>query len=112
MKKKEENLLVYVPVHTTKHQWELLEDGIVQIQIERKAWLDRVVRFFAKTPKIMKIDLDAYGSRVWLEIDGVKNVGAIADKLKAEFGDEVEPLYERLVTYMRILYNNKFISFI
>ncbi len=111
-KHKGENLLDFIPAHTEKHNWVKLETGIVQIQIERNTWLDRLVRVFAKTPKQMKIDLDEYGSKVWLEIDGKTDVHNIGKKLKESFGEEIEPLYPRLAQYINILKNNKFITFV
>lgn len=32
--------------------------------------------------------------------------------MKARFGDDAEPLYDRLVKYMQILHNNEFILFV
>ena len=31
--------------------------------------------------------------------------------MKAQFGEKAEPLYDRLVKYMQILHNNRFILF-
>ena len=51
------------------------------------------------------------GSFLWKQIDGEKTVGQLADALKAQFGKDAEPLYDRLVKYMQILRNNRFILF-
>ena len=40
---------------------------------------------------------------VWPLIDGTRTVYEIAELVKAEFGDKAEPLYDRLVQYIRNL---------
>ena len=82
----------------------------MQIVIKRDSWLDRLVRKFKKTPEHARIDLDIYGSQVWMLIDGKSDVQEIAKKLKQSFGDDIEPLYERLGAYINILNNNNFIK--
>ena len=44
-------------------------------------------------------------------INGERTVGQLAQQLKEQFGDQAEPLYDRLVKYMQILRNNEFILF-
>ena len=106
----QDNFLDLIPVKSEKIRWITLEDEIVQIQIDRNSWLDRAVRVLFKTPTMMKIDLDQYGSYIWTAIDGQKNIETIANGFKKAFGDEVEPLYERLGSYVNILRNNAFIK--
>lgn len=108
--KESENLLDLIVNRNEKHSWIELDNEIVQIHIHRNTRLDKVVRKFFKTPEVMKIDLDKYGSFIWKEIDGKSNVGTIADKFSKNFGEEVEPLYDRLIHYVNILKNNEFIS--
>ncbi len=103
------NFLDMVPSKSEKIRWVVLENEIIQIQIDRNSWLNRAVRLFFKTPEMIKIDLDQYGSFIWNMMDGTRNVGHIADEFKACFGEEVEPLYQRLGTYINILKNNDFI---
>lgn len=111
MKKKEQkNLLDIVPVKNADIDWIMIKDDIVQIVIKRDRWLDRLVRKFKKTPKHARIDLDKYGSAVWTQIDGKRDIQQIAQSLRLVFGDEIEPLYERLGAYINILNNNSFIS--
>ena len=38
-------------------------------------------------------------------------MGALAQHMKDRFGDGAEPLYDRLVHYMQILRNNRFVLF-
>ncbi len=107
---KNDNFLELVPKKTEKYEWEMSEDGLVRIIIPREGLLDKAVRIFFKTPKVMKIDLDSYGSFIWNNIDGSKNIEEIANILSRKFGKDVEPLYDRIGTYINILRNNKFIT--
>ncbi len=108
--KKDDNFLELVPVIKKSQEWKLNEEGLVQIIIPRDGILDRIVRKFVKTPKVMKIDLDELGSFVWKLIDGKRNIEEIGQIVESEFGEKVEPLYDRLGTYINILRNNKFIT--
>jgi len=108
--KESENFLDLIINRNEKHSWIELESDIVQIQIHRNTRLDKVVRKIFRTPEVMKIDLDKYGSFIWKEIDGSSDVASIANKFSDNFGEEVEPLYERLIHYVNILKNNEFIS--
>lgn len=110
-KKEKLNFLDIVPKKNEKIRWISLDSQIVQIQIDRNSWLDKAVRLFFKTPAMMKIDLDQYGSFIWNAIDGKKDFGAISEEFKIQFGDAVEPLYERMGSYANILRNNSFIKF-
>jgi hypothetical protein len=108
--KKTDNYLELVPMKSDRYTWTENKDGIVRIIVPRDKPLDKIVRAFFKTPTNMKIDLDSYGSAVWKEIDGKRNVGEIGDLMKKEFGESIEPLYERLSTFINQLRNNRFIT--
>ncbi len=106
---KRRNFLEMVPIKNEKIKWYQLDSGCVQLQIHRDRCLERAVRLLFKTPTTMKVDLDEYGSFVWRAIDGQRNMASIASDFKSTFGEAVEPLYERLGTYMAILRNNQLI---
>lgn len=108
---KKHNLLEFVPVKSQKIDYEIRENGLVQLIIKRDSLLDRIVRRIFNTPDKTIIDLDSIGSFVWESIDGKRNLHEISLLLKERFGKEVEPLNERLITYINILKNNKFIIF-
>ena len=107
---KNDNFLELIPVRSDKISWETIDENLVQIIIPREGILDKIVRTFFKTPKVMRIDLDEQGSCVWNSIDGKRNIDEIGKILKDTFGKDAEPLYQRLGTYINILRNNKFIS--
>jgi hypothetical protein len=110
IKKNEGNLLDYVPRRNPLLDWRTREDGNVQLKVHRTGVLNWVSQKFFKAPESSTIDLDDFGSFLWLRINGDRNVQELARLLKERYGDQAEPLYERLVQYMRILKNNKFIE--
>jgi len=64
----------------------------------------RIQRFFRKLnfkiPEYTEKTLDKYGSYVFLQIDGQKTVKDIGENLEIKYGNEVHPLYERLLLFL------------
>ena len=58
-----------------------------------------------------KVNLDEIGSYLWVLVDGEKTVDQIAQLFKKQFGDRVEPLYDRLSMFLMNLEKNGFIKF-
>ncbi len=108
MAKKRENYLDYIPVINPRNTWDE-KDGKVTIHMVHRGFYASIAQKFFHTPRVSHIDLDEYGSFLWLQIDGKKSVGDMALAMKERFGAQAEPLYERLVKYMQILRNNHFI---
>lgn len=106
--KKSDNYLDYVPHVDPRNTWSA-EDGKVTIHMVHRGFYARLAQKVFHTPRVSHIDLDVYGSYLWQQIDGKKTVGQLADDMKARFGKDAEPLYDRLVKYMQILRNNRFI---
>jgi len=110
MAKQKKNYLDFIPVIFDRNTWDE-ENGKVTVHMLNKGFYHFIAQKFFHTPRVSHIALDEYGSFVWLSIDGEKTVGQIADLLKEKYGDKAEPLYDRLVKYMQILYNNRFIRY-
>ena len=110
MAKKKENYLDYIPLKSEKIDWRKRDDGLTQLIIYRDSLLDKIMRKLFFTPDKYVVDLDSLGSFVWHSIDGKKSVYEISKLVKDEFGEAAEPLYDRLIEYMIILKNNKFIK--
>lgn len=107
--RKHQNYLEYVPSRAAKYAWSRDEAGAVTIHMEHDGFCDRIAQKFFHRPRVSHIALDQMGSFVWAEIDGQQTVGEIADKVKEHFAEKADPLYERLICYMKILHNNGFI---
>lgn len=110
-KKSQENYLDYIPAHAEKHEWSVDESGKVTIHMVHTGLYDKIAQKFFHRPRVSHIDLDEQGSYIWQQIDGQRTVGQLAEMMKQRFGAKAEPLYDRLVQYMKILYNNKFITY-
>jgi len=107
---KKDNYLDLIPIRTNKMKWHEDQDGFIHIEIPRKDPIDRLVRLFKKTPEQMRVDLDEVGSQAWKYMDGKRSIGEICDLMTEQFGETVDPVIERVGTYINILRNNKFIT--
>lgn len=63
-----------------------------------------------KSPDI-KVKLDKFGSSAWLKADGNKNVQQICEELFSEYGEQINPVVDRVTKFYTQLYQYKFISF-
>jgi len=108
--RKEVNLLELIPARNIG--WEKSDKGIVvllkpkfQHAILKKRILPRL-----KKPYYC-VKLDEVGSYFWESCDGKKTVRDIAQAMKSQFGEKIEPVYERLSLFLQSLEKNKFIRF-
>lgn len=111
MKKKNENYLERIAVRSPKLGWNTDENGIVTLSRENKGVANRIAQFILRKPKISYIHLDEFGSFIWQNIDGERDITEIGKTVKEHFGDKAEPLYERLAKYFQILASYGFIIF-
>lgn len=58
-----------------------------------------------------RVELDEVGAYVWELCDGRRDIKEIGKLLKTRFGEKVEPLYERLITFMLELERRGLIKF-
>lgn len=70
-------------------------------------------KLFKKSIKseYIKANLDEIGSATWLLINGESKVFMIGEKLKEQFDDKVDPVYDRLTNFLTQLYRSGIISF-
>ncbi len=95
------------------HEHEFREDGkYVNVLVPK--FSDKILGKFLQPKlkyKYIKADLDKFGTATWLAIDGKTKVNEIAVKLVEQFGDEIQPVHQRLTTFLTQLYKAGFISF-
>ena len=91
--------------------WSTDEGGKVTLEIPNKGFFNRLFQFLLKKPKISYVHLDEMGSFVWPIMDGEKTITEIGVLVKEKFGENAEPLYERLAKYFQILESYGFITF-
>lgn len=107
--KETENYLDFIPERLQDVQWDTDADGKVTIYMENKGVFHWIAQKLFQKPKISQIHLDEMGNFIWPLIDGKRTVYEIAGLVKEEFGEKAEPLYQRLVTYLRNLENYGFV---
>lgn len=103
--KSKKNILDCVPVKNEK-----LKTGDSVIICERKGVLNLILKSLLNVPTETKIELDEKAETVWSLIDGEKTVFEIAGLFKEKYGEDCEPLYERLVMFMKTLSQSGFIK--
>ena len=111
MAKQKENYLDYIPVVSPNNSWDAKEDGKVTVHMVHKGFYHTIAQKFFGRPRVSHIDLDDQGSFVFAQIDGKRTIGEIALLVKEKFPEEDNVLDGRLIKYMQILRNNKFIYF-
>ena len=120
-----QNILDLVPVRNPDFRFRILERptrevkprepgaaGTVRIAVPRFSgrFGQGVLRLARWNPEF-NLNLDAYGSFVWLLIDGKTSVRELGLLLKEEYGDRVEPLYGRLALFLSLLERNRLITY-
>lgn len=108
--KESNNYLNYIPVHNEAFPFETDADGNVTIFVENKGIFNRMAQVLLKKPKVSQIHLDEMGNFIWPLMDGEKTVYDIAQLVKEAYGEAAEPLYNRLVQYMRNLEGYGFVT--
>lgn len=106
------NLLDMIPVRKCK--WTRQKNDKTRVRILKSRFKTKFGARLGKKLSVkdsINVNLDDYGTAVWRIIDGKLTVREIADILKTQFSDEVEPLYPRLGVFIRILDTHKFITF-
>ena len=114
MKKKKtasENYLEKIPLRSSLLRWTQGNDGNITLEIENTGFFNRMAQKLFKRPKVSYIHHDKLGSFVRPLIDGEKDILSIGESVKEKFGQDAEPLYERLAKYFQILESYNFISF-
>ncbi len=108
-KKVSMNYMESIPTKNPERPWRVKEDGIVEVDMENKGFYHMLAQKFFKKPRISHISLDKYGSVVWQSIDGKNSIMDIVKTMEESFPDEKDRMLDRVVTYMAILQNNRFV---
>ncbi len=108
--KKAENYLERKPMPAKTISWKVEEEKVT-ISVENRGMWNRILQKLLARPKISYIHLDTFGSFVFREMDGEKTILEIGERVEAVFGEEANPLYERLATFCARLESYGFISF-
>lgn len=110
MKKNKYNYLDNIPVINGDIVWKE-HNGLVTVDQEHKGLYAKLAQKIFKTPRVSHVDLDYFGSFVWMQIDGTRSIYEIGKIVKAEYGEAAEPLYERLSKFFYTLKDVDFVAF-
>ena len=89
--------------------WKENEDGLVYLIIEWKGFYHWLAQKVFHRPKQSEIAMDALGSFVWKQLDGKRDMHEVAELVRQEFGKKADPVYERLIKFVEIMRDNKFV---
>lgn len=103
MKRTSDNFLDYVYKISDGLVQSTNDKGQVVVDMPNKGFANKIAQKFFKRPEVSHITLEGMGTFIFGCIDGTRDVGAIGRMVKEKFGEEAEPLYERLSVYMKKL---------
>lgn len=104
MYKNNEAVLNIVFKYADHIEYEISDQNIVTIYEKQDHKIQKIFRKLKfKIPEYKKIDLDEYGSYVFLQIDGKRTVKEIGENIEDKFGDKMAPIYERLLLFLNHL---------
>ncbi len=85
------------------------EDGKFYVRFRNTGFYNRLAQLLFKRPQYTNIEMEKYGTFIWQYIDGENSVYDIALKVKERFGEEAEPLFDRICRYFAIMADNKLV---
>jgi hypothetical protein len=108
-KRKSDNLLDYIPVRNV--QWENSTEGCAVLNVPKfkRKWMFNLL-IHLKIEPVYKLNLDEKGTAIWKYCDGSDDLYHIALKLREKYGDDIEPVFDRLNAFIRQLFHQKLIK--
>lgn len=97
------NYLDFIPVHSKEFPYSIDEQNRVTIMQKNTGAFNWIAQKLLKKPRISQIHLDEMGNFLWPLMDGERSIMDLSILVKEEFGEKAEPLYNRLVQYMKTL---------
>lgn len=107
--KNQRNYLDFVPIKNPDIEYQTGDNGKVTVFIEWKGFYHRIAQKFFHRPRVSDIQLDDYGSFVWLAIDDNKDVHQLSKELDARFPN-MEKSLSRLIKFLEILRDSHLIQ--
>ena len=108
--KQSENFLERKPIRKQEIRWTKDDEGVVTLELDNKGVANKLAQWILHKPKVSYIHLDEMGSFIWPLLDGQQNLIVIGEKIQVAFGEDCNPLYERLAEYIRVLESYQLIS--
>lgn len=108
-KDQEVNLLTLKPRRLRQSETDQEGNEVILIPRFGKHRLGRWLKSRTKQP-YHRLSLDQLGTFAWQRFDGQTEVATIADSLRQQFGEKVEPIYDRLGLFIKQLLRAKMIT--
>ena len=96
------------PVRLCEHE---IQDGLVVVLFKntKPSFIERI--FFKKLiEKPYKIDLDEVGSFIWHLCEGNRSIADIMKVTHDEFGENIEPVEDRVTQFIKQMHKTKLIQ--
>ena len=110
-KKQKENFLDYIPRPNRLFETSVNKAGHMEILTEHRGFYHTIAQKIFKKPRFSHIELDDFGTFVWNQMDGERDIYQIGANVREHFGEKAEPLYERLSKFIRILHDQHYIVY-
>ena len=88
----------------------LKKKGKFFLEVTRDSTIDKFCQKVFKVPPRTTLEIDDIGKTVWSFCDGDKTFRDVVNLMEAEFGSRIEPVIPRLLTFMKLLYQNRLIT--
>lgn len=109
-KKQQKNYLDLVPVRAPEIGFHPDGEHTIALEVENRGVFNRIAQRLFHRPRVTNVHLDQYGSFLWEQMDGRRTVMELASLQKERFGEEVEPLYPRIVKCVQIMESYRFVK--
>lgn len=107
--KVEDHFMLYIPVKNPNN-W-THKDNVVYLVFKHDKPIERLVAWLTGKPTARDLRFDKLAIKAWQLIDGSNNVFKIGQVLQKEFGKDCEPVYDKLIAYLRYLNRRGWIKF-
>lgn len=105
-----DNLLERIPCRCAREV--ARREGRARVEFTRfRSGAGRLFGRFFRASETIKLTLDEKSTAVWDLIDGRTDVRHIADEMGKRYGQDIEPLYDRLAELLAILEKNRLIRY-
>ena len=89
--------------------WQQGKDGMIVLDMVNTGFFHGIAQKFFHKPKVSHISLDAYGTKLWLALDGKRTVYQVVNAMEQAFPEEADKMLNRVVTFLRTLQIHHFI---
>ncbi|WP_352419421.1 PqqD family protein [Proteiniborus sp.] len=108
-KNKKDNFLLYIP--RKNHDNWVEKEGDIYLVFTHDKIIEKLIQKLFNKPRVTDIRLDEIGTYIWQLIDDNRNIYNIGQCLVERYGKKCEPVYDRLIMYLRYLNKKGWIRF-